>query len=148
MIRIKDIPLPPRHNVSQLSFEAAQLLRVSNSTIRKVKIVRRSIDARKKPDVKYSYTIDVQVNGNEEKILRNSRCKKASIAPWTGYKVKPIKNLDAKRPVVIGFGPAGMFAALVLAMDYTIRPRVEATYALVYDRRRNQIYFPYTLDEN
>ena len=117
MIRIKDIPLPPRHNVSQLSFEAAQLLRVSNSTIRKVKIVRRSIDARKKPDVKYSYTIDVQVNGNEEKILRNSRCKKASIAPWTGYKVKPIKNLDAKRPVVIGFGPAGMFAALVLAMS-------------------------------
>ena len=117
MIRIKDIPLPPRHNVSQLSFEAAQLLRVSNSTIRKVKIVRRSIDARKKPDVKYNYTIDVQVNGNEEKILRNSRCKKASIAPWTGYKVKPIKNLNAKRPVVIGFGPAGMFAALVLAMS-------------------------------
>ena len=117
MIRIKDIPLPPRHNVSQLSFEAAQLLRVSNSTIRKVKIVRRSIDARKKPDVKYNYTIDVQVNGNEEKILRNSRCKKASIAPWTGYKVKPIKNLVAKRPVVIGFGPAGMFAALVLAMS-------------------------------
>ncbi len=116
MIRIRDITLPPRHNVSQLSFEAAQLLRVSNSTIRKVKIVRRSIDARKKPDVKYNYTIDVQVNGNEEKILRNSRCKKASIAPWTGYKVKPIKNLDAKRPVVIGFGPAGMFAALVLAM--------------------------------
>ena len=116
MIRIRDITLPPRHNVSQLSFEAAQLLRVSNSTIRKVKIVRRSIDARKKPDVKYNYTIDVQVNGNEEKILRNSRCKKASIAPWTSYKVKPIKNLDARRPVVIGFGPAGMFAALVLAM--------------------------------
>ena len=116
MIRIRDITLPPRHNVSQLSFEAAQLLRVSNSTIRRVKIVRRSIDARKKPDVKYNYTIDVQVNGNEEKILRNSRCRKASIAPWTGYKVKPLKNPDAKRPVVIGFGPAGMFAALVLAM--------------------------------
>ena len=46
MIRIKDIPLPPRHNVSQLSFEAAQLLRVSNSTILNVKIVRRSIEAR------------------------------------------------------------------------------------------------------
>ena len=116
MIRIRDITLPPRHNVSQLSFEAAQLLRVSNSTIRKVKIVRRSIDARKKPDVKYNYTIDVQVSGNEEKILRNSRCKKASIAPWTSYKVKPLKTVPEKRPVVIGFGPAGMFAALVLSM--------------------------------
>ena len=117
MIRIRDITLPPRHSVSQLSFEAAQLLRVSNSTIRSFKIVRRSIDARKKPEVKYNYTIDVQVNGNEEKILRNSRCKKASIAPWTSYKVKPIKNLSGKRPVVVGFGPAGMFAALVLAMS-------------------------------
>ena len=116
MIRIRDINLPPQHNVAQLSFEAAQLLRVSNSTIRKVKIVRRSIDARKKPDVKYNYTIDVQVSGNEEKILRNSRCKKASIAPWTSYKVNPLKNPDISRPVVVGFGPAGMFAALVLAM--------------------------------
>ena len=116
MIRIRDITLPPRHSVSQLSFEAAQLLRVSSSAIRRVKIVLRSIDARKKPDVKYNYTIDVQVSGNEEKILRNSRCKKASIAPWTSYKVKPLKNSNAKRPVVVGFGPAGMFAALVLAM--------------------------------
>ena len=40
-----------------------------------------------------------------------------------------------------------IYAAMVLAMDYTLRPRVEATYALVYDHRRNQIYFPYTLDE-
>ena len=119
MIRIKEITLPPRHNVSQLSFEAAQLLRVSNSTIRSFKIVRRSIDARKKPDVKYNYTIDVQVSGNEEKILRNSRCKKASIAPWTGYKVKALKNWNGQRPVVVGFGPAGMFAALVLAMAGT-----------------------------
>ena len=117
MIRIRDITLPPQHSVAQLSFEAAQLLRVSNSTIRRVKIVRRSVDARKKPDVKYNYTIDVQVDGNEQKILRNSRCKKASIAPWTSYKVKPVKDLNAKRPVVVGFGPAGMFAALVLAMS-------------------------------
>ena len=89
MIRIRDITLPPQHSVSQLSFEAAQLLRVSNSTIRKVKIVKRSIDARKKPDVKYSYTIDVQVSGNEEKILRNSRCKKASIAPGRATRSSP-----------------------------------------------------------
>lgn len=41
-----------------------------------------------------------------------------------------------------------VYAALVLAMDYTIRPRVETTYALVYDSRRNEIFFPYTLDEN
>ncbi len=116
MIRIRDITLPPQHHVSQLSFEAAQLLKVSNSTIRQVKLVKKSIDARKKPDVKVNYTIDVKVSGNEEKILRNARCKKASLAPWSVYKVPPLKQPQARRPVVIGFGPAGMFAALVLAM--------------------------------
>ena len=116
MIRIRDISLPPEHNAHQLRFEAAQLLRVSNSKIKKLRIVRRSVDARKKPDVKIIYTVEVAVDGNEQKILRASGCKRASIAPVSFY--KPPKNIPApeKRPVVIGFGPAGMFAALILAM--------------------------------
>ena len=116
MIRIRDISLPPAHSVSQLDFEAAKLLRVSNSTVRQVKIVKKSIDARKKPDIRVIYTIDVKVNGNEEKILKKSGCKKASIAPWFSYKVRQMTNENAKRPVIVGFGPAGMFAGLVLAM--------------------------------
>ena len=116
MIRIRDISLPPEHNAHQLRFEAAQLLRISNSKIKKLRIVRRSVDARKKPDVKIIYTVDVAVDGNEQKILRASGCKRASIAPVSFY--KPPKNVPApeKRPVVIGFGPAGMFAALILAI--------------------------------
>ena len=116
MIRIRDIALPPEHNVHQLNYEAAQLLKVSNSKIRQVKIVRRSVDARKKPDVKVMYTIDVAVDGNEGKILRNSGCKRASIAKGNYYKPPKQKLSCEKRPVVIGFGPAGMFAALILSM--------------------------------
>ena len=78
MIRIRDIQLPPEHNAHQLQFEAAQLLRISNSKIRSLRIVRRSVDARKKPDVKIIYTIDVTVDGNEKKILRTSGCKRAN----------------------------------------------------------------------
>ena len=116
MIRIRDIALPPEHNVHQLNYEAAQLLKVSNSKIRQVKIVRRSVDARKKPDVKIIYTIEVAVEGNEGKILRNSGCKRASLAKASYYK-PPKQKLDSeKRPVVVGFGPAGMFAALILSM--------------------------------
>ncbi len=116
MIRLRDIQLPPEHNAHQLQFEAAQMLRISNSKIRQLKIVRRSVDARKKPDVKIIYTIDVTVNGNEKKILKASACKRASLAPVSYYKAP--KNIPApeKRPVVVGFGPAGMFAALILAM--------------------------------
>ena len=116
MIRIRDIALPPEHNAHQLRFEAAQLLRVSNSKVRNVRVVRRSVDARKKPDIKIIYTIDVTVEGNEQKILRNSGCKRASMAPVSYYKAPKPRPQTGKRPVVIGFGPAGMFAALILAM--------------------------------
>ena len=116
MIRLRDIPLPPEHNAHQLQFEAAQLLKISNSKIRQLRIVRRSVDARKKPDIKVIYTIDVAVDGNEKKILRASGCKRASIAPVSYYKAPKNIPMTGKRPVVVGFGPAGMFAALILAM--------------------------------
>ena len=115
MIRIREIALPPEHNPAQLGYEAAKLLKVPNSKIRQIKIVRRSIDARKKPDVKVVYTIDVAVDGNENKILKFSGCKRAAIAPVSYYKMPKTSVQPKHRPVVVGFGPAGMFAALILA---------------------------------
>ena len=95
MIRIRDIALPPEHNPHQLYFEAAQLLKISNSKIKKLKIVRRSVEARKKPDVKIIYTIEVAVDGNEGKILSNSGCKRASMAKANYYK-PPSRSWNAK----------------------------------------------------
>ncbi len=115
MIRIRDIVLPPEHDANQLLYEAAKLLKISGSKIRKLSIVRRSIDARKKPDVRIIYTVDIAVEGSENKILRNSGCKRAAIVQNVRYK-PPKSTVDSKkRPVVVGFGPAGMFAALILA---------------------------------
>ena len=116
MIRIREISMMPEHNVAQLSFEAAKLLKISGSKIRKVHIVRRSVDARKKPDVRIVYTIDVLVDGNETKILKQSGCKRAQLAQAQYY--KPPKSAPEQKlpPVVVGFGPAGMFAAMILAM--------------------------------
>ena len=108
--------LPPEHNAHQLTYEAARLLKISNSKVRQLRLVRRSVDARKKPDVKLVYTVDVTVDGNEAKILKQSGCKRASIAPMDFYRVPKTAAVPQKRPVVVGFGPAGMFAALVLAL--------------------------------
>ena len=116
MIRIREISLPPEHNPAQLPFEAAQALHISQSKIRKLSIIRRSVDARKKPDVRIVYTVDVAVDGNESKILRASRCKRACLAADKYYKVPKCEKTTQDRPVVVGFGPAGMFAALVLAI--------------------------------
>ncbi|MBQ4642203.1 MAG: hypothetical protein IJB47_06320 [Oscillospiraceae bacterium] len=123
MIRIREIALPPEHSVVQLSFEAAQALRISTSKIRRLSIVKRSVDARKKPDVKIVYTVDVAVDGNENKILKQCGCKRASIAAGKYYKVPKCGKEPSLRPVVVGFGPAGMFAALVLAIA-GLRPLV------------------------
>lgn len=116
MIRIRDIALPPEHDANQLLYEAAKLLKISGSKIRKLSLVRRSVDARKKPDVRIVYTVDVTIDGNEQKILKFSGCKKASVAPTSFYKPPVADIATGERPVVVGFGPAGMFAALILAM--------------------------------
>ena len=116
MIRIRDIQLPPEHSAHQLTYEAARLLKIANSKIRGLRLVRRSIDARKKPDIKIVYTIDVTVEGNEGKILKQSGCKRATLAPVSFYRVPKANKVWTERPVVVGFGPAGMFAALVLAL--------------------------------
>ena len=117
MIRIRDIALPPEHNAHQLQFEVAQLLKISASKVRHLRIVRRSVDARKKPDIKIIYTVDVAVDGNEKRTLKLAGCKRATIAPVSYYKVPKTAARPEKRPVVVGFGPAGMFAALILAIS-------------------------------
>ena len=116
MIRIREISLPPEHNLAQLSYEAARLLKISNSKVRSLRLVRRSVDARKKPDVRIVYTVDVTVEGNEAKILKNSGCKRAALAPTAFYKPPRTAKEPLHRPIVVGFGPAGMFAALILAL--------------------------------
>ncbi|MBQ3252579.1 MAG: hypothetical protein IJB02_05010 [Oscillospiraceae bacterium] len=116
MIRIREISLPPEHHTQQLAYEAARLLKISNSKVRQLKLIRRSIDARKKPDVRIVYTVDVKVEGNEEKILKKAGCKRASVAPKLSYKPPRCPAEPKHRPVVVGFGPAGMFAGLVLAL--------------------------------
>ncbi len=115
MIRIRDISLPAQHNSNQLLFEAARQLKISASKIRKLTLVRRSIDARKKPDIRVIYTVDVAVDGGEKRILKASGCRKASIPELSFYRAPKCAPRE-ERPVVIGFGPAGMFAALVLAL--------------------------------
>ncbi len=115
MIRIREIHLPAGNNENQLLYEAARALKISASKILRLTIVRRSIDARKKPNVQLIYTVDVAVSGSEKRILRESGCKRADFAPTSFYRLPKLTPGEYERPVVVGFGPAGMFAALVLA---------------------------------
>ena len=116
MIRIRDISLPPSHTPQQLVQSAARQLRIRETEIKQLDIRRKSIDARKKHDVRIIYTVDVLVKGREDKLLKMAHCPKAGLAQDYIYEVPTPRAAPETRPVVVGFGPAGMFAALVLAM--------------------------------
>ena len=113
MLRIRDLILPETHDVSELYYHAAQALHVRASDIAALHIFRRSLDARKKPDLRWVYTVDVTLRSGEGAVLR--RCRSAKITREAPYVYRIPRCTAAERPVVVGFGPAGMFAALVLA---------------------------------
>ena len=121
MIRIRDIVLTPEQDESQLLYMAATILKIPASQIASLRIHKKSIDARKKPDVRILYTLDVALHSGERQILR--RCKRAEKAEERYYKPPKAAAVPGTRPVVVGFGPAGIFAALVLA-EAGLRPIV------------------------
>lgn len=111
MIRLNNIKIPLDYNDNTLLRAAAKELRLDSRAIERVSLFRRSADARKKDNIYFTCTLDVQVNLNENAVLR--KAKNASKAEPYRYEL-PKWNGGAP-PVIVGFGPAGMFAALVLA---------------------------------
>ncbi len=116
MIRLQQVKLRPDHTEKQLRSLVAKTLRLKDDHFT-MHIRRRSLDARKKPDIFYVYTVDVEVAG-EEKILKASKKNKQVSAVQPAVYRFPITGhcTEAKaRPVIIGSGPAGMFCGLMLA---------------------------------
>ena len=116
MITIRDIILPYKSDPSMLYYLAAKELGIQSSQIAELKIRRRSLDARKKPELRWIYTVDVATRRSEKQILRGCRNPKVGPAKDLWYKPPKTTAIPTDRPVVVGFGPAGMFAALALAM--------------------------------
>ena len=114
MIRIRDLILPVEHTREDLLDPAAQALKIKASQIQTLQIFKRSLDARKKPSLHWVYTVDVTLHSGERLVLRQARSSK--ITKEEPYHYTVLKKPLPHRPVVVGFGPAGMFAALTLAL--------------------------------
>ena len=115
MIRIRNLSLHPGEPEQKLRALAARELRVRLNEIAAIKLFRRSIDARRKPDVRLQYTVDITLRSGEAAVLRRYRGSKAQAVTEEPYSPPVTDRCPASRPVVVGFGPGGMFAALVLA---------------------------------
>lgn len=118
MIRLPGITLPLDMDDTMCRSAAAKLLHVPLSSIMTCRIARKSIDARRKDSVQYVITLDVSVSGDETQLLANCRHPGATIAPppCDGISVQQLSVQPNKRPIVAGSGPAGLFAALTLAL--------------------------------
>ena len=110
MITIQQLKLPPDHSEQDLKKAVARTLRLSEKQPFSFEIIRQSVDARKKPDIFYVYTVDVTVSGDEKKILKKARNRSLSLSkrplyhfPETGKEPLPLP------PVIVGTGPAGLF---------------------------------------
>lgn len=114
MLRVSDIALPLDHPEPALRARVASVLRVAPEDLRECRLVRRSVDARKRNAIALIYTVDVVLD-NEP---RPPAGGKIAVAPDTQYRfsMPPPRPLP-HRPVVIGAGPCGLFGALLLAQN-------------------------------
>lgn len=113
MIRVNNIHLDLNYDDNTVRKAVAKQLRVEQSCIKSCSIFRRSVDARKKDNIFFLTSVDVELNINEEKVCR--KCKNAAIAPEYSYVLSCYKGSTS--PVIVGMGPAGLFAGLILAQS-------------------------------
>ena len=113
MIRLNDLRLGLEEPVEALRDRAAKKLRVKPERIEEIRLLRRSLDARDKSDLHYVCSAAAVVRGSDELLVQRLRDKSVSLYTEENFEIP--RCALPERPVVVGFGPAGMFAALYLA---------------------------------
>ena len=116
MIRVNQVKLPVSHSEAELRRKAAKMMGIPADQIQSLEMVRQSLDARKKPDLYYLYALDVSVKGKEAAIVKRAHSVNVQIRKEEAYRL-PVPGMEPlrERPVIVGFGPAGMFCGLMLA---------------------------------
>lgn len=117
MIRLNELALPLDHPPEALRPAIVARLKLADADLVSFTVFKRSYDARKKnSEIKFVYIVDLEVKDEAAVLNRFSDDQHVRPAPDTAYyPVAKAPHGMAERPVVIGFGPCGLFAALILA---------------------------------
>jgi len=116
MLRLTDVQLPLDHSEEDLLTAIIARLAINADDMISHTVFRRGYDARKKNAIVMVYTLDVEVRDQDQHAQRLQGNRHVTIAPDTSYHfVAQAPANMITRPVVIGFGPCGIFAALILA---------------------------------
>ena len=111
MIRLSELAMPLDYRREQLSAAAAKKLKCPPAAITSCRLMRQAVDARRKDNVHFSCTVDVTVAADETTLVRRASSPRIRMVNDTPY-APPTASPSASRPVVVGSGPAGLFAAL------------------------------------
>ena len=124
MLRVTDISLPVGHKPEELGEAIAAILGVPAHEIRSYEIHRKAVDARKRGHILLVYSVDVDSRRQTAILERLGRKGNLAMKPDEGYQLpKRPSRESSERPVVVGAGPCGLFAGLILA-QVGLRPIV------------------------
>jgi len=116
MLRLTEIKLPIDHPEDAIRAAIIKRLGIRAEDLAGYSIARRGHDARKPEAILFVYTLDVELKNEKAVLKRSKKDKRLSPSPDTRYRfVAQAPDNLASRPVVIGTGPAGLFAGLILA---------------------------------
>ncbi|KDR93839.1 hypothetical protein SAMN02745945_01033 [Peptoclostridium litorale DSM 5388] len=120
MIRISNIKMTVDDEMENIGRKISEKLKIDEKDIEDISIVRESLDARKKNSIHFVYTVDAKIKNEESLLKRESKRKNSDISLCEEKRQENLEKGEVKliqRPVVIGMGPAGLFAALTLAQN-------------------------------
>ncbi|MBE5851724.1 MAG: FAD-dependent oxidoreductase [Lachnospiraceae bacterium] len=114
MLKINQIKCKVGHNESELLHALAKKLRINIHEIISYEIIRRSVDARHKPDLYFMYTLFVSLKNEKTVLQRFKNNTDISKEEKTSFSYSVTGDVPLKQPVIIGAGPTGLFCALEL----------------------------------
>ena len=113
MLSVCQIKLPVTHTREDLEKKLLSVLRIPREELLFWRIARQSLDARKKPDLFFVYTLEASVK-KESKVLKKIRSKNVSLLAAKKFNYLCVQKDSFYRPVIVGSGPAGLFCAYYL----------------------------------
>ncbi len=115
-IRITSIRMPLDFGEATLQAAAAKKLKIKETQITDLRMIKKSVDARKKDNVHFTVTVDVTVKGDAAALVRRTNDPTVTLVTPNPYILpRALPTPPAVSPIVVGSGPAGLFAALTLA---------------------------------
>jgi uncharacterized FAD-dependent dehydrogenase len=116
MLRLTELKLPLGHGDGDITAAILERLRIKPDDLHGYSVFRRAIDARKKSAIALTYTLDIDVKNETAVLARSKKDVHLSPAPDMSYRfVARASEPPRLRPIVIGTGPCGLFAGLILA---------------------------------